>query len=69
MDLEVCDCRCHNSIGPSTTHNFPCCKPCEYCNKNVRYKYYDDHVSTCPSKKELEEQDTEVIDLGDLELS
>ena len=63
-DIEICKCTCHGAFGPRTIHNFPCCKTCDYCKKNIRYHYYDEHLDIC--KKKFEDMDTQFINLDDL---
>lgn len=43
--FEECDCDCHRI--PGMMHCMPCCGTCPYCQKNIKFLYYDEHVTKC----------------------
>lgn len=44
MLIEECNCECHSS--EHVMHCVPCCSPCSYCGKNIRYSP-EQHEKQC----------------------
>ena len=64
---EECTCICHRVGG--VRHFMACCSQCPICKRNIRPKYFEEHVARCKNKHGTDVSDgslttADVFDVG-----
>lgn len=44
VDLEICDCDCHNNDSMIITHIMACCDECPICGQRIRTFHMREHL-------------------------